>query len=439
MLMKTCMTSLAAVVALSLGAAAFAQINIPSDGSDGAFNPGANVEIDLSLAPTAHWSTPGNGNGVYDPDQWAVIFKFSEVNIPSNVTVTFKNHPSGAPVMWLVQGDVVIDGIVSLNGVAGLQTAFSGGNPVFVDAGPGGFRGGRANSVNLADATGGFGPGGGNAGTSGRVSGGGGGYAETGGPGASGGAAGGIPYGNIGVFPLIGGAGGGGARSDSSQVGGGGGGGGAILIATSGDILLSGTVRANGGTGGNSSSGGAARGGGGGSGGGMRLIAQSISGNGLLLALGGAGGPAWVPGGTGSNGRIRLEAYEVNLTNPSSPVYSGGMPAKNPRIFRDAETPTVRAVVLGGEDVPHDTRPQFALPSDVHLEEGGPTVLLIEAENMPPSGTMVVRMVRTNGVTETVPATFVSGNAAFSTWEAVLELTQGFSGIQIRAVMPEKR
>jgi len=100
-------------------------INVPSDGSDGAFNPTANVEVDLSQAVTGApgvwgepWLQPGTGTGVYDADKWAVVFKYSSVNIPSGVTVTFKNHASRAPVVWLVQGNTTIAGTVNLDGQA---------------------------------------------------------------------------------------------------------------------------------------------------------------------------------------------------------------------------------------------------------------------------------------------------------------------------------
>lgn len=46
--------------------AAHAPLSSPSDGSDGAFAPVANVEIDLGLANTALWNSPGSGNVVYD-------------------------------------------------------------------------------------------------------------------------------------------------------------------------------------------------------------------------------------------------------------------------------------------------------------------------------------------------------------------------------------
>ncbi|MBK8093158.1 MAG: hypothetical protein IPK32_14525 [Verrucomicrobiaceae bacterium] len=101
--------------------AAHAQLTIPSDGSDGAFAPAANVEIDLGLATTALWNTPGSGNGVYDAEKWAVVFKYSSVNIPAGVKVTFKNHPTYAPVVWLVQGNVTIAGELSLKGKDGTE------------------------------------------------------------------------------------------------------------------------------------------------------------------------------------------------------------------------------------------------------------------------------------------------------------------------------
>ena len=96
-------------VAFVLNATSFA-LTIPSDGSDGAFNPVASVEIDLGLATNNNpsvWSDnnfANAGNGVYDRVKWAVVFKYSSVNIPAGVTVIFKNHPTHAPVVWLVQG-----------------------------------------------------------------------------------------------------------------------------------------------------------------------------------------------------------------------------------------------------------------------------------------------------------------------------------------------
>lgn len=102
----------------ALGSSAFGQVVIPgADGSDGAFSPVASVQVDLTLADTqANWETAANpnpGEGVYDPNRWAVVYRFSSVNIPAGVTVTFRNYAARAPVVWLVSGSVTIAGTIS--------------------------------------------------------------------------------------------------------------------------------------------------------------------------------------------------------------------------------------------------------------------------------------------------------------------------------------
>ena len=147
-----------AVVAAMSMAAARAALNIPSDGSDGALVITANTVIDLSQAVTGNWDANNSANagkGIYDSSKWAVVFKYSSVTIQGGATVTFKNHASRAPVVWLVQGDVTINGTVSLDG-QGHQPP-----PLLAEPGPGGFRGGAGDyAVGAADAAG-FGPGGG--------------------------------------------------------------------------------------------------------------------------------------------------------------------------------------------------------------------------------------------------------------------------------------
>lgn len=62
-----------------LTVSAFGQIIVPgADGSDGAFNPTTNVTINLALADAGAWNgpNPNPGEGVYDPDKWAVVFRY---------------------------------------------------------------------------------------------------------------------------------------------------------------------------------------------------------------------------------------------------------------------------------------------------------------------------------------------------------------------------
>ena len=233
---------------------AFAAPDVHSDGSDLAldvpsYSP-ATTTIDLRLATIGTWDQAGTGHGVYDPDKWVVVFKYTSVNIASGKTVNFINHPSGAPVVWLVRDAVRIDGSVSIVGI-GYQ------NGSTANGGPGGFAGGRGYISESNRGWAGLGPGGGGYTAAGA---GGAGYAF---PGA--GTVPGISYGNQRILPLFGGSGGGG-RTNSSY--GGGGGGGAILIACAGTVNIAGGVNADGG-GSNA---------GGGSGGAIRIIANRVEG-----------------------------------------------------------------------------------------------------------------------------------------------------------------
>ncbi len=149
---------LSAVCAAAVVPSASAQISVPSDGSDGALIITNNTLIDLAKAVTTNWdaNNSGNmGNGVYDPSLWAVVFKYASVSISADATVTFTNHPSRAPVVWLVSGDVTIDGAVSLDGQGNLRA------PALPEPGPGGFRGGSGYYSAGAISSPGFGPGGG--------------------------------------------------------------------------------------------------------------------------------------------------------------------------------------------------------------------------------------------------------------------------------------
>src|SRR5262245_36874221 len=112
---KTLITTLSLIAILFTSIhQANAALVIPSNGSDGDLSPTGDLVIDLSEAATADWnvSSPKPTKGVYDTNKWAVVFKYSSVDIPAGKTVSFKNHPSHAPVVWLVSGDVRIAGTV---------------------------------------------------------------------------------------------------------------------------------------------------------------------------------------------------------------------------------------------------------------------------------------------------------------------------------------
>ncbi|MCI0533960.1 MAG: hypothetical protein L0Z50_01910, partial [Verrucomicrobiales bacterium] len=135
-----------AIIALAALAASLspvrAAITVPgANGTDGALNITSNTVIDLSQAVTGAWdsdNTANAGKGVYDSAKWAVVFKYTDVTIAAGATVTFKNHSTRAPVVWLVSGNVTIDGGLNLDGT-GTDTS-----PAQAEPGPGGFRGGMS-------------------------------------------------------------------------------------------------------------------------------------------------------------------------------------------------------------------------------------------------------------------------------------------------------
>lgn len=387
-------------------AGARADIVVPgADGSDGAFSPTGSVVVDLSLAPTGTWDGPNTspGNGVYDPEKWAVVFRYSSVNVPSGVTVTFLNHPSGAPVVWLVSGGVTIAGTVSLDG----ESAATVGAPA--TPGPGGFPGGKRRTVTGWGR--GAGPGGGN---------------HSSGEGEGGVfATGSRTYGNASLLPLIGGSGGSG--DDYTGHRGGGAGGGAILVASNSSIAIasSGSVRTRGGAGDD----GNAHESGSGSGGAIRLVAESVTVGGSANAEGGQGGN-W-----GGPGRIRIEANTIQGNGPINPSASTAVVGSTALIWTDDLAPRIRVTSIGPAPVPADPSPRLPT-SDVDLDVTNPITITIAAENVPTDWNMTVRVTPIDGSPQTASAVFVSGDLASSTWQAQITVPIGKSAVQVRASAP---
>ena len=371
----------------------FAQLDIPSDGSDGALVISNNTLIDLSQAVTGNWADNNAahaGNGIYDPNKWAVVFKYSSVDIASGATVTFSNHPTHAPVVWLVSGNVTNNGTISLDG----QT--SGINWITpAEPGPGGFRGATLGMM-------GFGPGGGyeNNGY----------YATV------------YPYGNQQIVPLMGGSGGGvGGGSDTSR-----GGGGAILIAASETIVINGSVNANGNGFGYY---------GGSAGGGIRLIAGQLLGSGAISA-------------GGNDGRIRLEAtnttgLNLRLTPSANPlaVLASPFPLT---IWPAANAPTVQVMTISNAvanlTAPIDPKAEVAGVGgdDLAIATTAPVTIGLQTSNFPTNGTVNVYIKSLVSGQTVLPASFVSGDADLAQWQLVTPWPWPLSHtvIQARAVMP---
>lgn len=397
-----------------------AQLTVPgANGTDGALVVDVNTTIDLAQAvagdgTTVKWDTDNTahaGQGIYDPAKWAVVFKYSSVSVASGATLTFTNHPSRAPVVWLVSGDVTIEGTVSLNG-SNYATA-----PALAEPGPGGFRGATGDySVGVGDGAG-FGPGGGNRQARGGS------YAT-----------GSLPYGNPSLIPLLGGSGGSGADRSSSI--GGGAGGGALLIACAQTTTINGSIRANGGAGAayyfSDSTGG-------GSGGGIRLVCDTLAGTGTVLALAGSGGKHAAAG----LGRIRVERVTNTATlaptpDPSVVPLTAGATAL---LWPPTEAPTVKIVSIGGETAPDDPRASFGTEgADVALPEVSTIQVVIETVGVEQASQVQVRLTpRATSSQVIVDAVYTStdpGDPTKFLWTADVPVGNGYAAIQAKVVRP---
>ena len=442
-----------------------ADIVIPgANGTDGALNITADTVIDLSQAPTGTWDQDNStnaGKGVYDPEKWAVVFKYTGINIAAGANVTFKNNASRAPVVWLVSGNVSIEGTVDLSGESAQNVWSSsldgwaweptnrplGGR--LTEPGPGGFRGGAPwRGGNVLSAAG-FGPGGGRVGT--YVIG----YQDKGSSGGFGTDAtrwlplqSGRAYGNPSLVPLIGGSGGGGSSSHGWGRAGGAGGG-AILIACANQISLSsGQINANGGNGDWDSNGA-------GSGGGVRLVCETLSGSGSIAATGGNGTPS-----TPGSGRIRLERVSNSNTinvapSPSALDLADGATAM---LWPPSSAPQAKVLSVNAVNTPSDPKASFGtFTPDVALPLVSSVQVVVETVNVEQASTVVVRVTPRNGMivnttdTNGNPTTrdtrdaneanatvqqVVSTNPLTIRWAATVPALPGHSAVQARIIRP---
>lgn len=434
---------------LAAAESANAAIVVPgANGTDGVLNITQDTVIDLSRATTGVWdqdNTANAGNGVYDGDKWAVVFKYTSVNVLAGKKLTFKNHATRAPVVWLVSGNVTIAGTVDLSGESQAD------KPIFhpilsptagqlLEPGPGGFRGGAGWRGGDVLSAAGFGHGGG--GTDGNNNGAHGGYGSKGMDRYRIGSGGSV-YGNPSMIPLIGGSGGaGGSQNGYGFMGGGGGG--ALLVASSGrlEIGRGGSVVALGGNGWDGVSGS-------GSGGGLRIVCSELSGEGSVSAVGGMNqGRTDLVGGAG---RIRMErvANMANFTVSPAPSIVDLTEGTAAVLWPPAGAPEAKIVQVNQVSAPADPKSAFGSYSpDVALPTGSTAYVIIETVNVEQASKVVVRITPRNGATigglklqdaTEVNATIkevISENPLKLRWQATVPTLPGHSAIQARVVRP---
>lgn len=379
--MKKWCASLAVLLSM-VGAAtcgATSTFNSGSTGSLGALNPSSNTTITL----------PADG-----------VLNYTSINIPAGVTVTFTPNAANTPVYMLASGNVTIAGTIAVNG--GNATATTPGI-----GGPGGYPGGYAYTPYNVTGGYGLGPGGGpgSGPTTTPTTGVHGSYAGIG--------TGNSPsstYGNVNILPLIGGSGGGGGYYCCNTVttNNGGGGGGAIVVASSGTITHNGTIQAKGGAAYTNYAGT-------GSAGAIKLMAQTITGSGILDAS----------STTGGTGRIRLESNNLSLYGTSTPQFTYGVPGS---VFGVAP-PTITITSIGGVNAPATPTGSYNI-ADITLPNTttNPVSVGISATNVPVGTTFSVKVIpqgwKTNAQSTDLPSvtTTLSGTDASSSGTASITI-----------------
>ena len=349
-----------------------------SDGSDGtffAFGPPGTV---VTFNPSQYSGSQVSAN----------IFNFTTIVVSAGVTVRLSSTNINGPVHWLSQGDVTIDGTIDLSGGRGYDTTPDVFSRVPAIPGPGGYSGGVGTGPSQV-ATPGAGPSGGIAGVPTGCSG-------SGCPATASGGAGRFS-GNSFLIPLIGGSGGGGAaRPDTNFGSGGGAGGGALLIASSTQIAVNGAILANGGASGNQCAPGPCcscyAAGGGGGGGAIRLVANSVTGNGTLNAAGGTSGFT----NPGTPGVVRLEGLTVSFAGTVQGTRNVSLPF--PLLLPTAGPAWAKVISIGGVLI---TPNPFTFP-DITINTASSVPVVIQTKNVPMTATVRLTIFNQNGVPDTV-------------------------------------
>src|SRR6266702_3336633 len=202
---------------------------------------------------------------------------------------------------------------------------------------------------------------------------------------------------------------------------GGAGGGGAIVVASNTQITVTGSILANGGSSVNGS------GGGGGSGGGIKLISDTISGNGTIIAAGGTGNGGGYIAGYGGVGRIRIEANTNNRTSAPDPAYTHGLPTT---VF-PTNPHTLKITSIGGTNVPASPTGAYNQP-DITLASNttNPVVVNVSATYIPLPNTVTITVIpQFLDATATSVSPGLSGTDQASTASASVTLSTAYANV----------
>ena len=162
---------------------------------------------------------------------------------------------------------------------------------------------------------------------------------------------------------------------------------------------------------------------GGGSGGAIKLMTNSISGNGALYARGSLGNSGQFS--AGGDGRIRIEAYTNNYGNISYPSYAYGMPSS---VFL-ANVPSLSITSIAGAYVPSNPTASYSTPDiALPITTTNPVTVALSASYIPLTATVTVTTIPQYGSASNVTTT-LSGSDISSTSTASVNLSPDYATV----------
>jgi hypothetical protein len=204
-----------------------------------------------------------------------------------------------------------------------------------------------------------------------------------------------------------------------------------VLLASPGTVNITGAIRAEGGDSGASDGSLAGGTGGGGSGGAIRIVAERITGNGVLSVAGGAAGTQSGSGAgyythrgaSGARGRIRLEAdfHERTAAVTPAEALSLGEPGE---LFISG-LPTLRIASVAGEPAPAD--PSGSADIQLPIDAAGPVTVELEATGIPVGPAVTVTVRPPTGASYSALSNALEGDTELSTASVEIDLPTGAS------------
>ena len=113
-----------------------------------------------------------------------------------------------------------------------------------------------------------------------------------------------------------------------------------------------------------------------------------------------------------------------------------GRPGKSADDLALKEQPVLVVMSVNGASAPADPTARVLTSSDISISTSNPVDIILQSQNFPPSGIIVLRVTPKYAAYFNVNAAYVSGDFNLSTRKATTTLPNGFCVLQAHATSP---